>query len=154
LALYTLGLNRYETYLPRVRAQRMTATRKPVEMAAPLFPGYLFIRIVAGQWWDARWSVGISRIILDGERPAVVLDGVIDGIRAREVNGLIQLAPPPPEFSPGDRLRIIDGVLAGQLAVFEGMKARERIEVLLVLLGAQRRVQVPKAVVRLVRDEV
>jgi hypothetical protein len=51
-------------------------------------------------------------------------------------------------------MRIIDGVLAGHLAVFTGMKARERIEVLLILLGAQRRVQVPKAVVRLVRDEV
>ena len=84
----------------------------------------------------------------------MVPNGVIDGIRAPEVNGLIRVAPPPPEFSPGDRLRIIDGVLAGHLAVFTGMKARERIEVLLVLLGAQRRVQVPKTVVRLVRDEV
>jgi hypothetical protein len=99
LALYTLGLNHYETYLPRIRARRMTVTRKLVETASPLFPGYLFIGIVAGQWWDARWSVGISRIILDGERPAVVPNGVIDGIRAREVNGLIQFAPPPPEFS-------------------------------------------------------
>jgi hypothetical protein len=34
------------------------------------------------------------------------------------------------------------------------MRARARVEVLLILLGAQRRVQVPKAAVRLVRDEV
>jgi hypothetical protein len=29
--------------------------------------------------------------------------------RAMMVNGLIRLAPSPPEFSPGDRLRIVDG---------------------------------------------
>jgi transcriptional antiterminator RfaH len=149
LALYTLGLNHYETYLPRIRARRMTVTRKLVETASPLFPGYVFIRIVAGQWWAARRSAGIARIILDGERPAVVPDAVIDAIKAREVDGLVQFASPPPEFSPGDRLRIVDGALAGQLAVFKGMKARERIEVLLILLGAPRRVEIAKSIVRL-----
>jgi hypothetical protein len=47
---------------------------------------HVFIRIVAGQWWDARWSVGISRIIRDGERPAVVPDAVIDALKAQEVD--------------------------------------------------------------------
>jgi transcription antitermination factor NusG len=70
------------------------------------------------------------------------------------VNGLIRLAPSPPEFSPGDRLRIVQGVFAGQICVFEGMTARQRIQVLLIMLGAERRVQVPKAAVRLIRDEV
>ena len=148
LATHTLGLRNYETYLPRVRTWRTTATRKTLEVPAPLFPGYLFIRIVEGRWWDARWSLGVSRIILDGVRPAVVPDAVIDGIKAREVNGLIRLAPPP-EFSPGDRLRVVDGALAGCLAVFKGMKARERIEVLLILLGAPRRVEIAKSIVRL-----
>ena len=148
LALHTLGLNHFEVYLPRIRTQRVTATRKTVETSVALFPGYLFIRIVEGRWWDARWSVGIVRIIRDGEKPAVVPDAVIDGIKAREVNGLIRLAPPP-EFSPGDRLRVVDGALAGCLAVFKGMKARERIEVLLILLGAPRRVEIAKSIVRL-----
>jgi transcriptional antiterminator RfaH len=149
LAVHTLGLNHYETYIPRIRTQRTTATRKTLEVPAPLFPGYLFIKIVEGRWWDARWSVGVCRIILDGNRPAVVPDAVIDGIRAREVDGLIQLAPPPPEFSRGDRLRILQGAFAGQIVLFEGMTSRQRVEVLLILLGSPRRVTLPRADVRL-----
>jgi transcriptional antiterminator RfaH len=130
----------------------MTATRKTLEVPAALFPGYLFIRIVEGRWWDARWSVGVARIILDGNRPAVVADAVIDGIKAREVDGLIQLAPPPSEFNPGDRLRIVQGAFAGHLAVYAGMTSRQRIEVLLILLGSPRRVTLPKADVRPIRE--
>ena len=96
-----------------------------------------------------RWSVGVARIILDGERPAVVPDAVINDIRGREVDGLIQLAPPPPEFSPGDRLRIIRGLLSGQIVLYAGMASRQRIEVLLTMLGAERRVSLAKADVRL-----
>jgi transcriptional antiterminator RfaH len=149
LALHTLGLNHFEVYLPRIRTQRVTATRKTVETSVALFPGYLFIRIVEGRWWDARWSVGIVRIIRDGEKPAVVPDAVIDDIRQREVNGLIELAAPPPEFSPGDQLQIVQGVFAGQICLFEGMSSRQRVEVLLVMLGSPRRVTLSRADVRL-----
>ena len=41
----------------------------------------------------------------------------------------------------GDRVRITRGVFAGQLALFDGMRARERVEVLLQILG---RVELPK----------
>jgi transcriptional antiterminator RfaH len=150
LALHTLGLRHYEVYLPRIRTRRVTTTRKTLETSVALFPGYLFIRIVEGRWWDARWSVGIVRIIRDGERPAVVPDAVIDGIRQREgADGLIDLAPPPPEFSRGDRLQIIQGAFVGHTVLFEGMSSRQRVEVLLILLGSPRRVTLPRADVRL-----
>jgi hypothetical protein len=56
-------------------------------------------------------------------------------IKAREVDGLVRLDPPRPEFSQGDQLRIVRGAFAGQICLFEGMSSRQRIEVLLVLLG-------------------
>jgi transcriptional antiterminator RfaH len=149
LACHTLGLNHYEVYLPRIRTRRTTATRKTIEASAPLFVSYVFIRVVAGQWWAARRSAGISRIILDGERPAVVPDVVIDAIKAREVDGLIQLASPPPEFSLGDKLRIVQGPFAGQIVLFEGMTSRQRVECLLAVLGAERKVSLARADVRL-----
>jgi hypothetical protein len=74
---------------------------------------------------------------------------VIDDIRAREVDGLIQLAPPPPEFSPGDQLRIVQGAFTGQIVLYAGMAPRQRIECLLVMLGAERRVSLARADVRL-----
>jgi hypothetical protein len=77
---------------------------------------------------------------------------VIDGIKAREVDGLIGLTPPRPEFIPGDRLQIIQGAFAGQICLLEGMPSRQRIEVLLALLGAQRRVSLARADAQLIRD--
>jgi hypothetical protein len=47
-------------------------------------------------------------------------------------------------------VRIVHGALNGSLAIFEGMRGRQRVEVLLMLLGTQRRVDLPKADVRLV----
>jgi hypothetical protein len=50
----------------------------------PLFPGYIFLRVVAG-WWSARWSTGVVRIITGAAgTPAHVPASVIDGLRARE----------------------------------------------------------------------
>ena len=56
LALHTLDLAGYATYLPRVRIQRgEDAGRKPTEGSAPRFPGYAFVSIEL-QWHAARWS--------------------------------------------------------------------------------------------------
>jgi hypothetical protein len=42
--------------------------------------------------------------------------------------------------APGDRVRILRGPFSGRLAVFADMKPRERVEVLLRLLGGERHV--------------
>ncbi len=136
LALHCLGLGGFEVYSPRLRVRRTTPARK----AAPaLFPGYCFVAI-ALQWHAVRWTPGVVRLVLDGARPARVPDKVIDDLRRRERNGLIEL-PPPPGFRHGDRVRIRSGPFAGQLAIFEGMRPHERVAVLLSLLG---RVELPK----------
>jgi transcriptional antiterminator RfaH len=146
LALHTLAIAGYTTYLPRLRTQRIGGQHKLIAGTAPLFPGYCFVTI-ALQWHQAHWSPGVIRLVLDGEHPARVPDAVIDEIRRREVDGFVQL-PKPRGLQRGDKLRVIHGALEGQLAIFEGMRPRERVEVLLTLLGTPRRVELPKADVR------
>lgn len=107
-----------------------------------LFPGYAFVQIVAG-WWHARRSAGVIRIILAGDAPAHVPARIIEDLRRREVRGLIEL-PEAPRFCPGDRVPITEGPLADRLGIFIGMKPRERVEVLLQLLGSLRQVELPK----------
>ena len=80
---------------------------------------------------------------MDGEHPGRVPDGVIESLRAREHDGLIEL-PTRPAFLPGDRVRIIRGALQGQIAIFQDMKPKERIEVLLSILGAERRLELAR----------
>jgi hypothetical protein len=45
------------------------------------------------QWSGAHWRESVSKLLMSGEQPARVPDAVIDGIRARERNGLVVLCP-------------------------------------------------------------
>jgi transcriptional antiterminator RfaH len=147
LALHTLDLAGYKTYLPRVRIQRSAvAGRKATKGSAPLFPGYAFVCIEL-QWHAARWSPGVVRLVLDGDHPARVPDAVIADLRSREEIGFVVL-PKPPGPKRGDEVRIVHGALNGSLAIFEGMRSRQRVEVLLTFLGSQQRVILPRQGVR------
>ena len=77
------------------------------------------------------------RLVLDGDRLAQVPDKVIAELKGRERNGLGEL-PLPPDFKHGDTVRITRGVFTGQLALLEGQRPRERVAVLLQLLGRVR----------------
>jgi transcription antitermination factor NusG len=77
---------------------------------------------------------------MDGITPAVVPEAVVASLKAREVSGLIEL-PPPPRFRHGDSVRVRHGPFANRVGLYAGMKPRERVAVLLTLLGGSRRVE-------------
>ena len=147
LALHCLGLNGYETYYPRLRDRRIRFGRT-IENRPPLFPCYAFV-LIELQWHAARWTPGIFGLIMDGAGPAKVPDGVIAEVRLREVNGLIELPEPP--LRRGARVRILRGPFTGHLAIFADMKPRQRVEILLQLLGGEQRVTLAKKDIKVVR---
>ena len=63
---------------------------RKIEVRPPLFPGYCFLTVEA-QWYAARWSIGVIGLIMDGIKSARVADQIIDDLRKRERNGLIEL---------------------------------------------------------------
>jgi transcriptional antiterminator RfaH len=148
LALRCLGLAGYETYFPRLREHRISHGRR-IEIRPPLFPGYCFLTVEA-QWYAARWSIGVIGLIMDGIRPARVADQIIDDLRKRERNGLIEL-PKRPALQPDDQVRILQGPFAGHLGLYAGQRAHERVLVLLALLGGQQRVELARDAVELAR---
>jgi transcription antitermination factor NusG len=87
---------------------------------------------------------------MDGAGPARVPDDVIAEIRGREIGGLIELAAPP-ALRRGARVRILRGPFSGHLAIFADMKPRERVEILLQLLGGEQRVTLAKKDIEVVR---
>ena len=147
-ALHCLGLAGYESYYPRLRDRRVRFGRT-IENRPPLFPCYAFV-LIELQWHPARWTPGIFGLIMDGAGPAKVPDGVIAEIRLREVNGLIDLPKPPP-LRRGARVRILRGPFTGHLAIFADMKPRQRVEILLQLLGGEQRVTLAKKDIEVVR---
>ncbi len=128
-------------YLPRYLKRRRHA-RKIETVAAPLFPRYLFVTVdMATQRWRSIHSTfGVSRLVCNGDEPAPVPPAVVAALQSREdAAGFVQLERRP-RFAPGDRVRIVDGVFADSLGLFEGMADRERVAILLDLLGRKVRI--------------
>src|SRR5215831_415405 len=142
LASYTLGLAGYEIYQPLLREQRRSRSGRKIVVTPSLFPGYTFVLVVSG-WWNARWSPGVVRLIMDGLVPAHVPDAVIAEIRSRERNGLVEL-PKLHGLKPGMRVRVVSGPLSEQIGMLAALRPHERVLVLLQLLGGQQRVELAR----------
>jgi transcriptional antiterminator RfaH len=141
LALHCLGQFGFQTYAPRLRQYRVHHGRK-IATAPLLFVNYVFVAIV-DHWWTASRTPGVIRLVFDGDRPARVGDHIIAELRSREHNGLIELPKRSP-FKRGDPVRVSRGAFAGRLALYDGQAPRERVAILLALLGARVRVELPK----------
>ena len=131
----------FDVYLPRYLKRRSHA-RKIDKIAAPLFPRYMFVQIdIATQRWRSVQSTyGVSRLVLNGSDPAPVAGQVIHALKAREdTSGYVTLDQRP-KFAIGDKVRVLAGVFAGNLGLFDGMADRDRVAILLELLGRKVRV--------------
>jgi transcriptional antiterminator RfaH len=131
----------FDIYLPRHLKQRRHA-RRVEKVAAPLFPSYVFVAIdmATQRWLSIDSTIGVTKLVRNGDRPAPVPRLVIDALIHREdANGFIQLDHRP-RFSPGDKIRIIGGAFCDCYGLYEGMSARERVAILLDLLGRKVRV--------------
>lgn len=133
----------FRTYLPRYRRERRHARRRDV-VKAPLFPGYVFVQLdlERSPWRSINGTFGIARLVCHGERPAPVPAGVVEAIAAKAgSDGLIELQPPP--LRKGEPLQIVSGALAECRGFFERMADRDRVVLLLDLLGRKVRVEAP-----------
>jgi transcriptional antiterminator RfaH len=131
----------YSIYLPRYLKRRRHA-RRIETVSAPLFPRYLFVAIdrMTQRWRSIRSTVGVTHLVCNGDDPAWVPDKVISDLRSREdERGFVHLDLRP-RFALGDKIRVVDGVFDACLGLFDGMADRERVAILLDLLGRKVRV--------------
>jgi transcriptional antiterminator RfaH len=140
-----------EGYCPRVLEPRWhaRAPRGPV----PLFPSYVFARFQASASFAAvTYCTGAAGIVRFGGELAAVDDDVIAALREREgERGYVELKAARSAPRAGDRARIERGPLAG----FEGvvtryLPARDRVRMLLTLVGGARNIEVDARHVRVV----
>ena len=133
----------YQVYLPRYLRRRRHARRIDT-VAAPLFPRYLFVALdtTVQQWRCIQSTFGVSRLVCNGDEPAAVPNGVVENIQGfQDEKGFVRLSVPP-RFAAGDKVRVLDGVFAACLGLYEKMADSERVAVLLDLLGRKVRVVV------------
>ena len=140
-ALAHLERQGFEAYLPRYRKTRRHARRTEI-IAAPLFSRYMFVSIdVASQRWRSlRSTVGVSRLVCNGDAPAPVPCGIVEALRLREGDdGLIDIGRGP-QFSRGDKICVRDGAFGDCFGIFDGATDSERVLILLDLMGRKVRV--------------
>src|SRR3954447_18860266 len=131
----------FETYAPKVRESR--------KRISPLFPGYVLVRIVV-RWYPVRWTPGVLRVLMDGERPARLADQVVIDLKSREVRGFFKMPRDPKLPLKGDKVRVLTGTFAGHVGLYEGMSGAARERVLLDWLGQKVPVIMPVGNVEMV----
>jgi len=131
----------FVTYLPRYLKRRRHARRTEI-VPAPLYPSYLFVAFnrAIHRWRSIYSTVGVARLVCNGDTPAAIDNSIIDGLKNREnADGFIQLERRP-QFAAGDKVRVREGVFCDCLGLFESMGDRERVAILLELLGRKVRI--------------
>ncbi len=108
-----------------------------------MFPGYLFGHFAFAEHHRHVVSIsGVSAIVRFGDQPAVVPDAIIAELKVHVVSGEEAIVIPQP-IESGTEVRIIEGAYAGVTAVVSRvLPARERVAVLLEVLGMEREVEI------------
>ena len=108
----------------------------------PLFPGYLFAKFDFEQNYPlVRWARGVKKVLGFGETPTSVSEEVVEIIKARtDAQGVVRVKH---HLEPNDVVRIKTGPLKDLLGIFERwLSDRERVRILLNLIGYQPAVEI------------
>jgi transcriptional antiterminator RfaH len=119
-----------EAFLPLLKT-RVPRWGRPTWSVAPLFPRYVFARFeFETQYFDVRYVPGVRQLVSAGRDPLVVPESIIDEIKRRQVDGLVQIQEKP--FATGESVRVVEGPFSGFEAIFERyFSGAERVAVLL-----------------------
>lgn len=142
-----------EVFHPQLRIERATR-RGVVRVIEPLFPGYIFVRCaIEEKLNEIQRTNGISSLVHFGNRIPTVEDSVIGELQeCFEAESPMALNDC---LAPGDEVLVGDGAFAGMRAfVLRVMPARQRVQVLLDILGGPTPVEVDRGSVVLERNTV
>ena len=135
LAAANLANQNTRSFLP-VHLETRRHARQFRTVLAPVFPRYLFVILDVSRqrWRSVNGTLGVQRLIADGERPSAVPPGVVETlIQSSDRRGALIYTTD--ELAVGDRVRLVAGPFAGSLGVLQRLDGAGRVQVLLELLG-------------------
>lgn len=122
-----------EVFNPRLRCRKSTR-RGLVMFVESLFPNYLFARVAPEALEDVKFAAGVSYIVHFGNRYPVIPENVMQELKDNFSQCESQLFLEVPD--EGEQVTITDQALYGlQAVVLRVMPAKERVQVLLEMLG-------------------
>lgn len=129
-------------YLPMCKAYKKSRN-KSITVIEPMFPRYLFVRPSRSTQSMSviRSTVGVSKLVMFGQQPALLSDAAVDLIRQAEgvslAAGIDQIMP----FKPGMKVQMQDPVFANIEALVQSV-SKDRVTILLEILGRPQSLQV------------
>lgn len=140
LACQHLERQGYRSFLPATR-KTVRHARKMRDVSAAYFPGYVFIALdpVHDRWRPIDSTVGVLRLVRAGDTPLPAPRGLVETlIEATDDDGILAMSP---ALKPGDRVRVVQGPFADQLAVVDSLRGEDRVRVLLDLMSQSARLE-------------
>jgi|LakMenEpi03Aug12_release.lakeMendotaPanAssembly.Ray.scaffolds.fasta_scaffold177266_2 transcription elongation factor/antiterminator RfaH len=135
-AQLNLANQHYQTFLPffwkTVRHARRTRT---VQQA--LFPGYLFIHLDLNKdrWRSVNGTFGVSRMIMSGERPAIVPNNIVESLMQHmDDKGAVRLDD---GLKVGQSIRINTGPMTDLIGELLSLDDNGRVRVLLDIMSGK-----------------
>ena len=131
----------YSVYLPCLNVRKKNTDYSSVR--EPAFPRYLFIALntYSDNWSPIRSTRGVVSFVRFGVFPARVPSELIDLLQIQEEQGTLCL--PEVKFNKGDKVLILEGILAGYEAIFEAHQGAVRAQVLIALADRYTKVTLP-----------
>lgn len=134
-----LEMQGFRHYLPTYCSRRKWKNGLTPEIALPLFPNYIFVRLSGNRRAAVLATPGVIHIV-GGKEPTPMLDYEIELLR-NEVQA--RVVEPHPYLTEGTRVRILRGALAGLGGVIERTKGHSRV--VITLTGIMRSIAVEVA---------
>lgn len=126
----------FPTFLPK-RRKTVRHARRITTVEAPLFPRYLFVGLdlKRDQWRSVNGTFGVARLVMQGDRPQPVPEGVVETlIASSDEQGIMRFGR---QLKPGMPVRLMSGPFAERLAILDRLDGFGRVQVLLDLMGRQ-----------------
>jgi len=131
-----------EHFLPQYESVRRWKDRK-VRLQLPLFPGYLFVHLVAEGRLRVLQVPGVVRLVGFNGSPTPMPDEDLE--RIREFLGQGLRAEPHPYLRAGRRTRVVRGPLAGMEGIVLRRKSRNRLVLSFDLIQRSMAIEIDEA---------
>ena len=143
IALRNLNRQGFETFLPMITVTSRVGSRF-MSKARPLFPGYLFVALDAGQgaWRKINSTYGVARIVSFAGQPSPVPHDLVAGLQARCDDAGVWTAAS--DLAPQDQVTLQKGPFSQFVATVESLVEDQRVWVLIDLMGQRTRINVAR----------
>ena len=133
IAQVNLTQQNYTVYYPQAQIEAKIVS---------LFPGYMFVQLdkELDNFFPIRSTKGVLNLIRFGMEYAIVPDEVIQLIQSEQqqtTDKIIDLS----KFHAGDKVKVTQGALQTQNAIFAEYDGDKRVIVLLSFLGKQQKIK-------------